>query len=254
MGILFQVAILLFIYFNVFFVLSVIKKDNSLVDIGWGFGFALAVLYTLYQSSVSGTALLLAIMITVWGGRLGFHILARKIGKPEDFRYQKWREEWKNFYLRSYFQIYILQGVLLFLIVFPAVKAIKVSTGFLGTIGYLGLLVWLIGFFFEVVGDWQLKKFLANENNKGEIMQSGLWKYTRHPNYFGEATMWWGIFLIALDSGVGIISIISPITITYLLLYVSGVPLLEKHFENDPKFQKYAKKTNKFIPWFPKKQ
>ncbi|MGM0437983.1 MAG: DUF1295 domain-containing protein [Bacillota bacterium] len=251
MSILVQVAILIFVYFNIFFVLSVIKKDNSLVDIGWGFGFALAVLFTLYQSSISGTGLLLTIMITVWGGRLGFHILARKIGKPEDFRYQKWREEWKNFYLRSYFQIYILQGVLLFLIVFPAVKAIKIATGFLGTLGYLGLLVWLIGFFFEVVGDWQLKKFLGNEENKGEIMQSGLWKYTRHPNYFGEATMWWGIFLIALDSGTGIISIISPITITYLLLYVSGVPLLEKHFEDDPKFQKYAKKTNKFIPWFP---
>ena len=253
MNILFQLAILLFIYFNIFFILSVIKKDNSLVDIGWGFGFALAVLYTLYQSSFSGVGLLLTIIITTWGGRLGLHILARKIGKPEDFRYQKWRKEWKNFYLRSYFQIYMLQGILLFIIVFPAVKTINKGVGFLGILGYLGLFVWLIGFFFEVVGDWQLKKFLENEKNKGEIMQSGLWKYTRHPNYFGEATMWWGIFLIVLDSGGSIISIISPITITYLLLYVSGVPLLEKHFADNPKFQEYAEKTNKFVPWFPEK-
>lgn len=251
MSIYFQVAILLFVYFNFMFILSIIKKDNSIVDIAWGFGFALVVLFALFNRELTTISLLITIMITIWGGRLGFHILLRKIGKEEDFRYKKWREEWNNFYLRSYFQIYILQGTLLYIIVFPALKVINLENSQFNLLTYLGILVWLTGFFFEVVGDWQLKKFIEDSSNKGKIMKYGLWKYTRHPNYFGEATMWWGIFLIAVANGAGILTIISPITITYLLLYVSGVPLVEKQFEDNKEFQKYAKKTNKFFPWYP---
>ena len=246
MGIFFNVGILIFLYFNFFFILSIIKKDNSLVDIGWGFGFAITVLYVFIKSQMTGISLLITFMVILWGGRL-----ARKIGKPEDFRYQKWREEWNNFYLRSYFQIYILQGILLFIIVFPAVQIINLNITKLNILGYIGVLIWLIGFAFEVIGDWQLKKFLEKEENEAKIMKSGLWRYTRHPNYFGEATMWWGIFIIAIDGDASFLTIISPLTITYLLLYVSGVPLLEEHFKDNPEFQKYAEETNKFFPWFP---
>ncbi len=251
MNIYFQVAILLFLYFNFMFILSIIKKDNSIVDIAWGFGFALVVLFALFNRGLTAISFIITLMITIWGGRLGFHILFRKIGKEEDFRYKKWRKEWKNFYLRSYFQIYILQGTLLYIIVFPALKVINLENSQFNLLTYIGIFVWLSGFFFEVVGDWQLKKFIENSNNKGKIMKSGLWKYTRHPNYFGEATMWWGIFLIAVANSAGFLTIISPITITYLLLYVSGVPLVEKQFADDKEFQKYAKKTNKFFPWYP---
>lgn len=123
----------------------------------------------------------------------------------------------------------------------------------LGVLDYLGLTLWIIGYYFEVVGDRQLKDFLKKPENKGKIMKDGLWSFTRHPNYFGEATMWWGIFLIALSIPGGIITIISPLTITILLLFVSGVPLLEKSMADNKDFQEYMKETNKFFPWFPKK-
>lgn len=251
MSIYLEVGVLLFIYFLFFFILSIIKKDNSLVDIAWGFGFVLAVLYTLFSEGISSIGLLVTVMVTIWGSRLGLHILARKVGKPEDFRYQKWRESWKYFYLRSFFQIYILQGILLYTIVFPAIRIIALNRIELGFLGYIGFIIWIIGFSFEVIGDWQLKKFLEKKEKKGSIMRSGLWKYTRHPNYFGEATMWWGIFFIAFSAGAGFYTVLSPIVITYLLLFVSGVPLLEEHFKDNPEFQRYAEKTNKFFPWFP---
>ncbi len=253
MGIFIQVAILLFIYFVLFFITAIVKKDNSIVDIGWGFGFVLAVLYTLVRGPMTWVNILVTLMVTIWGVRLGLHILNRKIGKPEDFRYQKWREEWNNFYLRSFFQIFMLQGFLLFLIVYPSVKVVSTEVDNLGLLGFVGIAVWLIGFAFEVISDWQLKKFLEQRSNKQEIMDSGLWKYSRHPNYFGESMVWWGIFLVALDTVGGIFIIVSPLLITFLVRFVSGVPLLEKRYEDHENYQKYAEKTNIFVPWFPKK-
>jgi len=114
-------------------------------------------------------------------------------------------------------------------------------------------LIWIVGFVFEAVADWQLTRFKSNPDNKGKVMNGGLWRYSRHPNYFGEATMWWGIFVIGIGTSNSLLTLISPITITYLVRYVSGVPLLEKHYENNVLFQAYAKKTSIFIPWFPKK-
>ena len=118
----------------------------------------------------------------------------------------------------------------------------------------LGLVIWITGFIFESVGDKQLAVFLKNPDNRSKVIQSGLWKYTRHPNYFGEATMWWGIFVLALSVPLGWSGIISPLTITFMLLFVSGVPMLEKKMMENPEFREYAKVTSKFIPWFPKKK
>ncbi|MFW6229423.1 MAG: DUF1295 domain-containing protein [Halanaerobium sp.] len=253
MNIFVQVAILLFIYFTGFYIFCMLKNDNSYVDIAWGFGYVVAVLFTLIRTEIATVDILVALMVTVWGGRLGIHILSRKIGKPEDFRYQQMRKNWNNFYIQSFFRIFMLQGFLLYIIVYPSIKIISNNVKTMSLLGYIGVLVWLIGFGFEVIADWQLKKFIENRESKAEIMNSGLWKYSRHPNYFGEALLWWGIYLIALDTVGGLLIILSPILITFLVRFVSGVPLLEKRYEDHENYQKYAEKTNIFFPWFPKK-
>ncbi len=117
----------------------------------------------------------------------------------------------------------------------------------------LGVIIWVVGFLFEVVGDYQLKSFVQSEANRGKIMQQGLWKYTRHPNYFGEVTLWWGIYLIALSTSGGWMTVIGPVTISFLILKVSGIPLLEKEFMKNPEFQEYARRTSTFFPLPPRK-
>lgn len=253
MNIFFQVAILLFIYFTGFYIFCMLKNDNSYVDIAWGFGYVVVVLFTLIRTEAATVDILVALMVTVWGGRLGLHILSRKIGKPEDFRYQQMRKNWNNFYIQSFFRIFMLQGFLLYIIAYPSVKIISNNVNTMNLLGYIGVLVWLIGFSFEVISDWQLKNFIKNRKGKEEIIDSGLWKYSRHPNYFGEALLWWGIYLIALDTVGGFLIILSPILITFLVRFVSGVPLLEKRYEDHENYQKYAEKTNIFFPWFPEK-
>ncbi|GIW69438.1 MAG: hypothetical protein KatS3mg101_0185 [Patescibacteria group bacterium] len=140
----------------------------------------------------------------------------------------------------------------MFLISFSAAVA---STSFqkLSFLNYIGLVVWIVGFFFESVGDLQLSKFLKDPKNAEKIMRDGLWKYTRHPNYFGEVAQWWGIFLAAYGAPMWLLAVISPVTITWIILKISGIPLLEKKYENNEEFQEYKKVTNAFFPWFPKK-
>lgn len=250
--------ITIFLHMNIFFLISMKKKNNGLVDIAWGLGFVLVSLVTLMFSTqdINLRILIPNFLVLLWGLRLSYHLFKRNWNKEEDFRYAKWRKEWKDtFVIRSYFQVFMLQGLLMFLISYPIV--LNNMSGFteLVLIDYIGISVWVIGFLFQTIGDAQLKEFISNPNNKGKIMNEGLWKYTRHPNYFGEATMWWGIFLIGLnpESASGLIGIFSPLIITYMLLYVSGVPMLEKKYEDNQEFQEYAKVTSKFIPWFQKR-
>ncbi len=252
-----EVIILLFVYFLLFFVVGTIIKNNSIVDIGWGIGFVILAWYTTLRSgNLGGANLLITLLISIWGIRLFYHIIKRNLGKGEDPRYAKWREEWGKWVVpRAFFQVYMLQGVFMFVVSLPVILINHRETpADITVFSILGLAIWGIGFFFESVGDYQLKKFKENPENKGKIMKSGLWKYTRHPNYFGEATMWWGIAIIAVSVGTSIAVFASPIVITYLLLYVSGVPMLEKKFEKRPGFQEYKEKTPKFFPWFPKKK
>jgi len=168
-------------------------------------------------------------------------------------RYAILRKDWgKWFVLRSYLQIFLLQGMLLFVIAFPVLiinKGIGIEFNLLD---FVGILVWILGFFFESVGDKQLSEFIKNPANKGKLMQQGLWQYTRHPNYFGEVTQWWGIWLIALNAPNGWFGIIGPIMITFLILFVSGVPLLEKKYAGRADFEEYKKRTSIFIPLPPK--
>ncbi len=249
------VAVILAAYMSLWFLISVIKKRNDVADMAWGVGFVLiswAAFFISEQTSVR--ALLVNIFISVWGMRLAWHIFARNKNKPEDYRYLAWRHEWgKWFYIRSYVQVFLLQGVLLFLIVAPVLVINQNSNSSLNFLDMVGVAVWLIGFCFEAVGDAQLAGFIKNPANKGRLMQSGLWAYTRHPNYFGEVTQWWGVWLMALSVSNGWLSLVGPLTITFLILKVSGIPLLERKMAEKPEFADYQRRVSIFFPLPPKK-
>jgi steroid 5-alpha reductase family enzyme len=246
--------LLLFAYMNVWFIVSVLKKRNDVADEAWGLGFVFVAWTALFVFDVfTLRGVLVDILVSIWGLRLSWHIYKRHRGKGEDYRYLAWRTEWGRwFYLRSYLQIYLLQGFLLFLIVLPVIHSnASVFTG-LYPFDLLGIAVWLIGFCFEAVGDAQLARFITNPENKGKLMQEGLWAYSRHPNYFGEVTQWWGLWIIAISAHGGIFTVIGPLTITFLILKVSGVPLLEKKMEENPQFEEYKRKTSMFFPLPPR--
>lgn len=247
-------ALTILVYMSVWFIISLVKKRNDVADVAWGLGFILLTWLSFYISDYfDPRSLLVCTLITIWGVRLALHIYSRNKGKSEDYRYLEWRKAWgKWFYIRSYFQVYILQGFLLYIIVLPALIINNNSTEIINYLDIAGVLIWLVGFVFETVGDLQLSKFIKNPINKGKIIQTGLWKYTRHPNYFGEVTQWWGIWIIALNVQNGLIGIIGPIVITFLILKVSGIPMLEKKMDKNPEFKNYKKRTSIFIPIPPK--
>ncbi|MCT4612638.1 MAG: DUF1295 domain-containing protein [Clostridia bacterium] len=243
------------IYFTLIYLLGLKLKNNGIVDIFWGLGFIVTTSWLILMHGINNIAVnFIYPIILIWGLRLSIRIYLRNRNKPEDFRYANWREEWGIYVnLRSFFQIYMLQGFVMFILMIPIYFIVVSKSTVNISIMLLGLAVWLLGFDFEVIGDYQLDYFKRDKNNKGKIMDYGLWKYTRHPNYFGEATMWWGIFIISYAATENVYGIISPMLITYLLLYVSGVPMLEKRYEGNKEFEEYKKHTNKFIPWFRKK-
>jgi steroid 5-alpha reductase family enzyme len=233
---------------------SLFIKNASIVDVFWGIGFVIiAWLDYAISPFMSSTKWLLLILVTIWGLRLALHIGIRNWGKPEDFRYAKWREEsGPRWWWVSFFKVFLLQGILMWIIAAPIIS-IRVTDGIppLSPLAVLGALVWAYGFFFEAVGDWQLARFKANPPNKGKLMTTGVWKYTRHPNYFGDAAQWWGFYLIALSAG-SWWTIFSPAIMTYLLVRVSGVAMLEKTMKEKPGYEEYARKTNAFVPQWPK--
>ncbi len=239
-------------YMSLWFVFSVIRHRNDVADIAWGLGFVLMAWSSFAMPGYSFRGLLVTALVTIWGLRLSYHIYTRNKDKPEDARYAVWRKTWDNFLLRSFLQIFMLQGILLFLISLPVlfINGSHADT-FAGT-DVIGLLIWCIGFCFETVADSQLKSFISNPAHKGKIMDSGLWKYSRHPNYFGEVTQWWGIFILALSLPNALVTMIGPLTITILILFVSGIPLLEKKYAGRPDFEAYKKRTSIFFPLPPK--
>jgi len=257
-GTLLTAAIVIFVYVNLVHLVALVKKDNGIMDGAWGGGFILASLLTFnFTDPVNSRALLLNGLVLIWGIRLSLHILIRNAGREgEDFRYRNWRETWGRwFYIRSYLQIYMLQGTIMFLVSAPIllVNARSHQGAPLGPLDVLGVAVWLLGFLFEAVGDYQLLRFMKNPANRGRVMRYGVWRFTRHPNYFGEATLWWGLFLIALNVPGGWWVLISPVLIDFLLLYVSGIPMLEAKYKGRPEYLEYQKTTSMFFPWFPKK-
>jgi steroid 5-alpha reductase family enzyme len=246
-------AVTVFVYMTFAFGVAMVRRDNSLADIFWGLGFILIALITLFlRSDYRVLQILVTILVLFWGLRLAIYVYVRNKGKGEDPRYRKWREEWGRwFVLRSYLQVFLLQGLFMFLISLPIVIINTYEADVILAPTVIGSLIWLTGFYFETTGDIQLYQFLQKPENRGKVMDSGLWRYTRHPNYFGEVIQWWGIFIIATQVPYGWIGIIGPAMITFLLLRVSGILMTEKMFEGNPEFEEYKQRTSVFFPWFP---
>ncbi len=207
------------------------------------------------SGNITARGIAAAVLVTLWGARLAIHIYRRNLGKPEDPRYGKWRKDWgEHAVIRAYIQIFLLQGLLMVIISLPVTFIIVHAQDSGSILSVLGICIWLTGFFFEAVGDYQLVKYKKDPASKGKIMTQGLWSYTRHPNYFGEVTLWWGMYVIALSVPNGWMTFPGPLTITFLILKVSGIPLLEEKYKDNPEFQAYKRRTSAFFPLPPGKE
>ena len=262
-----MIAILVGLYMSLWFILAAIRHRNDVADIAWGLGFVLiAVTCFLVNNDHIIAAPLVLLMVAFWGIRLAVHIGERHIGGTgEDSRYASWRAEWgRYFLLRSYLQVFLLQGLFMVAIALPIIfalstfgdPAVEAQLVPWTTVAMIaGGVIWLVGFFFESVADIQLKDFLKNPVNAGLVLMTGLWKYSRHPNYFGEVMMWWGMW-IAILPYVGYAgawwTVLGPIAITVLITKVSGIPLIEKGYVGNPAYDAYKKTTNAFFPAPPK--
>ena len=237
-------------------VLSVKLRDASIADVYWGSGFVQLVwLYCLLSPALTPRSWLVAALVTVWGARLSVHIVRRNHHKGEDPRYQAMRaSHGRAFWWRSLFTVFWLQGAILWFVGLPVLVAVRAAGPQEFTaIDGLGVVLFLIGFGFEVVGDYQLGRFKAEPSNRGHVLDRGLWRYTRHPNYFGDATVWWGLYLIACATPGGWLTVLSPSLMTMLLMRVSGVTLLEAGLkESKPGYRAYIARTPAFFPWFPR--
>lgn len=249
-----QIALVIFAFMVLAFVVALLIRDNSIVDLFWGPGFIVVTAFSLSMApDLDIRKIVVSFLVLIWGLRLATYIFQRNKRKGEDFRYKHWRDTWNYFILRSFLQIFILQGIFMYIISFP-IWYINYNSGVvLTTIDTIGLILFGIGFMFETIGDMQLSFFKQNPKNKGKLITTGLWKYSRHPNYFGEALVWWGIWIYAISIPGGWITVVSPILITLSLRYISGVPMLEKKLKDHPDWPEYARKTAPFIPsvkWF----
>lgn len=245
-----DITLLVWLYMTMVFVLALIRRDNSIVDILWGIGFVIIALFSLIQNpEIEMRKIIVTLLVVIWGIRLSVHIYLRNHGKGEDFRYKHWRETWNYFILRSYFQIFILQGIFMVVIASPVYYINYHSSELLGFTDTLGLILFGTGFLMEVISDYQLVAFKKDSRNQGKIITTGLWKYSRHPNYFGEALLWWGIGLYAVAVTGGWVTLIGPLTITLLLRFVSGVPMLEKKYAGRADWEAYKKVTAPFVPF-----
>jgi steroid 5-alpha reductase family enzyme len=249
-------ALAVIVLLAITFAAALIYRKHAVIDVAWGLGFAVIAVVTLVASTGHGDPgrrWLVTALTVLWGVRLAVHIGWRGRKHGEDPRYDKLLSRAKGsrnaYALRS---VYLVQGIAMWFVSLP-VQVTQFSTGGLGIVAWIGVAVWLVGFFFESVGDLQLVRFKARPANKGVIMTEGLWRYTRHPNYFGDACVWWGLFLIAADAWPGILTVLSPLAMTYFLARGTGKSVLEKHMGNRPGFAEYVRRTSGFFPLPPRK-
>jgi len=238
------------------FIVSIIFHRNDIVDFFWGLGFIAIAVSSLSLGGVHHwTQWLVTGLVVIWGTRLCSHIFIRLIQSSEDKRYAAWRKEWTAeapgyFYTRSLLQVFLLQGFLMLFVMVPVILFNASTDATLSPMFVIGGAIWLFGFIFEAVADHQLDQYLSRAT-RPRVMKTGLWKYSRHPNYFGEVVQWWGVWLMTIMTVTGWIGIVGPITITGLILFVSGIPLLEDHFKDSKTYQKYKMETSAFIPLKP---
>lgn len=241
---------------TVLWLCSIMIKNVSIVDLFWGFGFVVAsAVYFIYTEGLETRKVILMTMVSIWGLRLSVYLAWRNHGKGEDFRYQKFRKDFgeHRYWWYSYFSVFLLQGMLMWLISAPLLGAQFYPDTNLSILDYIGIIFWIIGMVFEAGGDFQLAHFKADRSNKGKVLNTGLWHYTRHPNYFGDAAVWFGYGIICLSAG-NYVPLLGTVLMTALIIKVSGVALLEKTLnETKPGYQEYVEKTSAFIPWFPGK-
>jgi steroid 5-alpha reductase family enzyme len=239
-------------------IMSIIIKNVSIVDIFWGLGFVVTSgFYFLNSNGNESRKIILMSLVGIWGLRLSAYIAWRNLGKGEDFRYREFRRKYgeKKYWWISFFQTFLLQGILMWLISAPLLGAQYYGhASSPGIMDVTGIALWIIGFTFEAGGDLQLAIFKSSPSNKGKVLDKGFWHYTRHPNYFGDSAVWWGYGLICLSSG-SYLPVIGSLLMTALIIKVSGVALLEKSLaEQKQQYKKYIENTSAFLPWFPKKQ
>jgi steroid 5-alpha reductase family enzyme len=233
--------------------LSLPLRDVSIVDIMWSLMFLLAALvYTGVQAAPGPRAWLVVTLVGLWSIRLAGYIFWRNRGHGEDFRYQQIRARNEpGFAFKSLYLVFGLQAALAWVISLPLLAATG-STTPLGWLDAAGVALWLVGMVFEAGGDWQLARFRRDPANRGQVLDTGLWRYTRHPNYFGDFCVWWGLFLIAVAAD-GWWGVVGPLAMSFLLLRVSGVALLEKDIgERRPAYRDYVRRTNAFFPGPPR--
>ena len=249
------VAIVIATVMIITWVVSLVLRDASVVDPVWPLAFiAVAITALIAGGGDEGRRILIACVVAIWGARLSIHLLVRNAGKGEDFRYAAMRaKHGRRFWLTSLVTVFLLQGLLVWVVSLP-VQLSAIPDRPLGWLAIVGAIVWVLGVAFEAMGDAQLTRFKANPASRGQVLDTGLWRYTRHPNYFGDFLVWWGIFLIAAESGAGAWGVAGPLLMTLLLVKVSGAGLLEKDIAvRRPGYADYVRRTSGFIPRPPKR-
>ena len=248
-------ALVMFALMTALWIIATRLRDVSIIDCCWGAAFVVVAWVSMtLNRPASARMLLLAGVTTVWGMRLSLYLLWRKWGHAEDRRYQAMRDHHgPRFWWISLFTVFLLQGLLVWFVALPLQSAAVIASHApLGGLDACGAALWLIGFIFEAGGDWQLVRFQANPANRGRVLDQGFWRYTRHPNYFGDFCVWWGLYAMAAAGGAWG-TILSPVVMSVLLLMVSGVALLEKSIgERRPEYAEYVRRTNAFIPGPPR--
>jgi steroid 5-alpha reductase family enzyme len=252
-----EALLVILIMMTLLWLVSIRLKNASIVDLFWGFGFVLAgTVYFLNTEGLEIRKTLVMIMISLWGIRLSSYLVWRNWNKGEDFRYQQFRSRYgeDRYWWISLFQVFLLQGILMWLISAPLLGAqFYGREKNLGWLDGVGMFFWLTGIIFEAGGDFQLARFRSDPANKDRVLNTGFWRYTRHPNYYGDASVWWGYGFISIAAG-GYWPVLGSVLMTAIIIKVSGVALLEKNLKvSKPEYREYIRKTSSFIPWFPRK-
>jgi steroid 5-alpha reductase family enzyme len=252
-----QALLIIVALMTLLWIASIRLNNVSIVDLFWGFGFVVVGLfYFLKGEGFEIRKILVLTLVIIWGLRLSIYLAWRNYGKGEDFRYRKFRNDFgaKRYWWISYFQVFLLQGILMWFISSPILGAQYYGKEVnLGWLDMMGMLFWLIGISFEAGGDFQLARFKADPDNKENVLDTGFWRYTRHPNYFGDASVWLGYACFGVSAG-SYLSALGSLLMIVLIVKVSGVAMLEKTLKNTkPAYAAYIRKTSAFIPWFPKK-